>query len=154
MRFSRFRRHDTEVVSGRELAAVRRSQRDKLNRLPLLSPIIADELPSEEEAIENNRRLKREAQASVRQRRADEWREGRAALYRLSDNIRPLALEYWNTHRWLPASPQHLIAMVGSIESGRLSPEKMATDIRTGRDLTIRFGPVSTGEPPKGWNLK
>ncbi|WP_292066068.1 hypothetical protein [Brevundimonas sp. UBA7664] len=142
------------MVTGRERAGVERSQREKLRRLPLLAAIVAETLPTVEEQMETNRQAKREAERSIRQRRADEWRQGRTALYRLSSNLRPLALEYWNTHRWLPGSPQHLIAMVGSIERGALTPDKMSAGIRTSLETTARLGPVAVGPAPKGWHLK
>ena len=56
----------------------------------------------------------------MRDHRPKSWRQARRQLAGYGDNIRPILLDYWNTHRWLPGDPSYLLGMLHSYDIGRL----------------------------------
>ena len=56
----------------------------------------------------------------MRDHRAKSWRQARRQLAGYGDNIRPILLDYWNGHRWLPGDPSYLLGILHSYDIGRL----------------------------------
>ena len=125
-------------------AALRRRQRLEREAFPLLAALIAERQPTEDEVMAQRAVAAVEWEQKHRDYRAAQWRRARRALAALGHNIRPLALRYWNTHRWLPADPSYLLDMVHSIETGRLTPNdagQFRFDHRPERALPARPAP-------------
>ena len=106
--------------TARKRAHVVRRQRLERESLPLLAEIIAEQQPSVESVME--RRIDQHAvtEQSMRDHRAQKWREARRRLDGYGDNIRPVLLDCWNSHRWLPGDPSYLLDMLHMYDRGKL----------------------------------
>lgn len=120
MRFTRARRVEGYTETARKRAAVLISQRRQREKLPLFAPLIAEEQPSVDDVIAQRHAYWPVAQQKRRDERAAAWREARAAVFALPDDIRRPFLIYWNTHRWLPGDASYLVSALHEVERGEL----------------------------------
>ena len=118
MRFTRRPRCPYTVTDRKRAAAVRlqRRQRDKL---PLLAPLIAQAQPSIDAVMTARVTHWIASEQRDRDRRAAQWREGRATLDGHDLATRRALLDYWNGHRWLPGDPTYLLDLLHGFETGR-----------------------------------
>ena len=61
-----------------------------------------------------------DSEQSTRNWHAERWRRSRRILETYDARTRRILLEYWNSHRWLPADASYLLDMLNSFQKGRL----------------------------------
>lgn len=120
MRFKRAPRVEGYHETPRKRAAVLVSQRRQREKLPLFADQIAEQQPSVDEVIAARHEYFPRAQQERRDKLAADWREVRARVAALPDDIRKPFLAYWNNHRWLPGDPSYLGSAVREVEQGGL----------------------------------
>ena len=60
------------------------------------------------------------SEQSTRDWQAERWRRSRRILETYDPGTRRVLLEYWNSHRWLPAEASYLLDMLNRFQKGRL----------------------------------
>jgi len=107
------------TVTGRKRAATVRLQRRQRDRLPLLTPLIAEAQPSIDAVMTARVAHWIERTQRDRDHRASLWRQARFELDRHEPATRRVLLEYWNGHRWLPGDPVYLLDLLHGFGKGR-----------------------------------
>ncbi len=120
MRFKKQPRHPFEDTRRKRLAALRSQQRQR-DALPLLAPLIAAKQPTVDQVMTDRAESWTKWNQEQRDRRAEQWRRGRARLASYEPETRAALLSYWNGHRWLPADPVCLLDMMHMFNTGRLA---------------------------------
>jgi len=145
MRFTHRPRCEYTVTDRKRAAAVRlhRRQRDKL---PLLASLIAETQSSIDALMTTRVDNWIVLEQNGRDRRAAQWREGRALLDQHEPATRRALLGYWNGHRWLPGDPMYLLDLLHGfcrgryvIDDGRLRPAVVTIPVR---QAVAAFGPA------------
>ncbi|TWI27788.1 hypothetical protein [Paracoccus sulfuroxidans] len=114
--------------TSRKRAALRRKQRLEREALPLLSHLIAETQPGEDEVMQD--RAARWAASEIRSRklRAERWREARRRLAALTSNERTALRHAWN-HAPYPADPVYLLDFLHSYAAGRFTLDALPFDL-------------------------
>ena len=164
MRFRRWPRVSAYEDTPRKRAALARAQQTQRDRFPLLAPLIAERQPSADAEMARRAAWWPEAQQRDRDRRARDWRRGRARISGYGDNLRPLLIQVWRDSPY-PADPVYLLEMLHGIDTGRIDPERppwiprqpdssgkldpaAATEGEAGRGLCDGFGGRERGSRP------
>jgi hypothetical protein len=120
MRFARLPR-TTYVVTDRKRAAAARAQRRQREAFPLLADIIAETQPPIDAVMTERLARWGEHEVARRAQQAANWRRARQAIDALPPPTRTAVLHYWNTHRWMPATPVYLLDTLHALRCGRLA---------------------------------
>ncbi len=118
MRFSRRTRCEYTVTDRKRATVVRLQQRHR-EKLPLLASLIAEAQPSIDHVMTTRVANWIVLEQEGRDRRAAQWREGRALLDQHKPATRRALLDYWNGHRWLPGNPTYLLDLLNGFDRGR-----------------------------------
>src|SRR3546814_18181723 len=95
MRFRRWPHVSPYEDTPRKRAALARAQQTQRDRFPLLAPLIAEQQPSAVAEMARRAAWWPEAQPRDRDRRARDWRRGRARLAGPGGTLRPVLLQLW-----------------------------------------------------------
>ena len=101
MRFKPYIRADPRPVTGRRLAAARKTIEGERAKWGMF----ADQMGTTETAEERIARIDAGVLEGIRQRRSMQaawWRRARRALFALPEDRRRELTREWNQHRWLP----------------------------------------------------
>jgi hypothetical protein len=117
MRFRRWPRPTLYADTARKRAAFARKQRIEREALPLFAEAIAATQVEVDEEMRRRsvRWINREHED--RQQRAVRWREARARLFALPEDLRRRARDLWRRCPY-PADPTYLADFLRSIEAG------------------------------------
>lgn len=120
----RFRRQQRFPWSDtpRKRAALRRKQRLEREALPLLSDLVAEMQPSEDEEMAKRALFWAQREQVDRHYRAGKWREARQRLARYSGNERAVLRAAWDDAPY-PADPVYLLDMLHQYDVGRFDLE-------------------------------
>jgi len=145
MRFSRRPRREYTVTDSKRAAAVRLHRRHR-DKLPLLASLIAETQPSIDHVMTTRVANWIVSEQKGRDRRAAQWRQGRALLDQHEPATRRALLDYWNGHRWLPGDPVYLLDLLHGfdrghtiVEDGRLRPAVIMIPVS---QAVAAFGPA------------
>ena len=116
MRFRRVGRHPWSDTP-RKRSALRRKQRIEREALPLLSELIAEAQPSEDEIMAMRADWWSRWEQDRRDHQAAKWREARRRLAEYSDNERAALRDAWDDAPY-PADPVYLLDMLHSYDLG------------------------------------
>ena len=120
MRFQKMARH-TYVATPRKSAAILRRQRKDREALPLFADQIAAEQLPVEDVHAMRARAWTESEREGRAQQARDWQRARAALRQIEPpEARVRLLDFWNRHRWFPATPSYLLSMLHMWRHDRL----------------------------------
>ena len=119
MRFKR-RPRTPYTVTDRKRAAARRLQQRQRDALPLLAGLVAEQQPCIDQLMQDRVKAWGVTEQSMRDWKAQRWREARRILDGYDPETRRALLDYWNGHRWLPADATYLLDMLGGFKRGRL----------------------------------
>ncbi|MEC4718262.1 hypothetical protein RY831_03820 [Noviherbaspirillum sp. CPCC 100848] len=119
MRFTRYYKDDFRDTP-RKRAALLRKQRNEREAFPLFADQIAEQQPDVDTVMDDRARKYAEHMANNRAYRAMKWRQGRARMRSYPEVVRAKLMDYWNTHRWLPAEPSYFLDMMHMYDHARL----------------------------------
>src|SRR3546814_15866583 len=123
MRFRRWPHVSPYEDTPRKRAALARAQQTQRDRFPLLAPLIAEQQPSAVAEMARRAAWWPEAQQRDRDRRARDWRRGRARLAGHGGNLRPVLIQLWRDSPY-PADPVYLLDMLHSIDTRPIDLER------------------------------
>lgn len=111
----------TYVPTSRKSAAILRRQAQDRDALPLFAEMIAAEQPSVDQVYARRAAAWEASEREGRATRARDWRRACRALR----EIEPIAMrerlrDFWNRHRWFPATPSYLLSILHMWRNQRL----------------------------------
>ena len=118
MRFKRMFIYEFQDTYRKRLAFLRKQQQER-NNYPLLAEQIAEQQLDVDTEMAERREYFKTQHALNRQRRAHEWRQGRAKLTQYPVEERRCLLAYWQRCS-LPADPEYFLTMMHMHDTGRL----------------------------------
>lgn len=120
MRFQKMTRH-AYVATSRKSAAILRRQANDRAALPLFAEVIAAEQCSVDEVHAQRAAAWAASELEDRARRARDWRRARRALCEIEPaEVRERLRDFWDRHRWFPATPSYLLSMLHMWRNNRL----------------------------------
>ena len=123
MRFRRWHRPEPYRDTSRKRAAFKRKQRLEREALPLFADMIAAGQHSVDEEMARRHVWWDEREREQRALRAARWREARARLFALPNNLRRTVRDLWRTCPY-PADATYLLDLLHQIAVGRVDPHR------------------------------
>jgi hypothetical protein len=106
--------------TSRKRAALRARQRREREALPLLSDLVAEEQPEEDDVMRERAQRWHQYEIKRRAHLAVKWREARARLRAYPQPVRGHLQAYWQRCGW-PGDPVYLLSMLHMWDTGRLN---------------------------------
>jgi len=103
-------------ITPRRLAAAKRALQRQREKLPLFADEIARSQPTPEERIRKHDETWERHKKSIRSFVANQWCEGRRKLRAMPKAEQKKLLDYWNNHKFLPASSEYFADLVTNWE--------------------------------------
>ncbi|MGE0586862.1 MAG: hypothetical protein AB7O39_17170 [Flavobacteriaceae bacterium] len=123
MRFRPWPKPEPYRDTSRKRAAFKRKQRLEREALPLLAEMIAAGQHSVDEEMARRHVWRDERERVQRVLRATRWREARASLFSLPDDLRRTVRKLWRGCPY-PADPTYLLDLLHQIAIGRVDPHR------------------------------
>lgn len=137
MRFAPHPRPTEYEATPRKRSAVLIRQRKDRDKLPLFGELIRETQPDPDQVLRDRAASILANQIDKRQRAADAWRRGRAAMRALPEPERGAFLRYWNRLK-SPANGTYLLTYLNMLATGRLIMDEGEIDSRA--DVEWRRG--------------
>lgn len=129
MRFAPLPRPTEYEPTPRKRAAVLVRQRKDREKLPLFGELIRETQADPDDVLRDRAAMILRNQVDARQRAADAWKRGRAAMRALPEPERSAFLRYWNRLK-SPATGTYLLTYINMLATGRLIMDEGEIDSR------------------------
>jgi hypothetical protein len=138
MKFDRYGRFESLVMTNRKVSAFARKQAKELARYPLFSDHVANEQPDIDTEIAGRIRYISRVEATMRSHLARTWRKSRARYFSLNEETKQKIREKWGT--WTgPRTASYFASMVDVMSGDQASRLERCAQVQ--REYMARLPP-------------